>query len=135
MNYLPILLLFLLFAKSSGAIPGLNLAELISRLDWQSFAPLFKILGMSDEAINVLSSEKFAEDMQNLGSGKTDFKSLAPILASLFSAGRKNENGKKTADSENNSSSESADKTSSYFEPIKEIIPDDISESLSSYFS
>ena len=87
MNYLPILLLFLLFAKSSGAIPGLNLAELISRLDWQSFAPLFKILGMSDETINVLSSEKFAEDMQNLGSGKTDFKSLAPILASLFSAG------------------------------------------------
>ena len=128
MNYLPILLLFLLFAKSSGAIPGLNLAELISRLDWQSFAPLFKILGMSDETINVLSSEKFAEDMQNLGSGKIDFKSL-------FSAGRKNENGKKTADSENNSSSESADKTSSYFEPIKEIIPDDISESLSSYFS
>lgn len=135
MNYLPILLLFLLFAKSSGAIPGLNLAELISRLDWQSFAPLFKILGMSDETINVLSSEKFAEDMQNLGSGKTDFKSLAPILASLFSAGRKNENDKKTADSENNSSPESADKTSSYFEPIKEIIPDDISESLSSYFS
>lgn len=135
MNYLPILLLFLLFAKSSGAIPGLNLAELISRLDWQSFAPLFKILGMSDETINVLSSEKFAEDMQNLGSGKTDFKSLAPIIASLFSAGRKNENDKKTADSENNSSPESADKTSSYFEPIKEIIPDDISESLSSYFS
>ena len=135
MNYLPILLLFLLFAKSSGAIPGLNLAELISRLDWQSFAPLFKILGMSDETINVLTSEKFAEDMQNLGSGKTDFKSLAPILASLFSAGRKNENDKKTADSENNSSPESADKTSSYFEPIKEIIPDDISESLSSYFS
>ena len=98
MNYLPILLLFLLFAKSSGAIPGLTLAELISRLDWQSFAPLFKILGMSDETINVLSSEKFAEDMQNLGSGKTDFKSLAPILASLFSAGRKNENGKKTAE-------------------------------------
>lgn len=135
MNYLPILLLFLLFAKSSGAIPGLNLAELISRLDWQSFAPLFKILGMSDETINVLSSEKFAEDMQNLGSGKTDLKSLAPIIASLFSAGRKNENDKKTADSENNSSPESADKTSSYFEPIKEIIPDDISESLSSYFS
>lgn len=116
-------------------MPGLNLAEFFSRLDWGSFAPLFKILGMSDETINVLSSEKFAEDMQNLGNGKTDFKSLAPILASLFSAGRKNENDKKTADSENNSSSESADKTSSYFEPIKEIIPDDISESLSSYFS
>lgn len=135
MNYLPILLLFLLFAKSSGEASGLNLAELVSRLDWQSFAPLFKILGVNDETINVLSSDKFAEAVQSLGSGKTDIKSLAPILASLFSAGRKTESDKKKADSENNSSSESADKTSSYFEPIKEIIPDDISESLSSYFS
>ena len=135
MNYLPILLLFLLFAKSSGAASGLNLAELISRLDWESFAPLFKILGINNETISVLSSDKFAEALQNLGSGKTDIKSLAPVLASLFSARRKSENDKKTADSENNSSSESADKTSSYFNPIKEIIPDDISESLSSYFS
>ena len=132
MNYLPILLLFLLFAKSSGAASGLNLAELISRLDWESFAPLFKILGLSDKTVNFLTSEKFAAALSAaFDNDSVDFKSILPALIGLFSSQDKSEEEKKAASEEK--SSEAADVNAAYFTPVKDIMPEDISESLSEY--
>ena len=128
MNFAPLLLILLYFWKNDPSW----LKSVLPRLDLPSFAPLFKILGLSDKTVNFLTSEKFAAALSAaFENDAADFKSLLPALMGLFSSGDKSEEEKKAASGEK--SSEAADVNAAYFTPVKDIMPEDISESLSEY--
>lgn len=128
MNFAPLLLILLYFWKNNPSW----LKNVLPRLDLPSFAPLFKILGLSDKTVNFLTSEKFAAALSAaFANDPADFKSILPALIGLFSSQDKSEEEKKAASEEK--SSEAADVNAAYFTPVKDIMPEDISESLSEY--
>ena len=63
--------------------------------------------------------------------GMETAKSVLPALIGLLSSQSKAEEEKKAASEEK--SSEAADVNAAYFTPVKDIIPEDVSESLSEY--
>lgn len=128
MNFTLLLLILLYFWRNNPSW----LKSVLPRLDLPSFAPLFKILGLSDKTVNFLTSEKFAAALSAaFDNDSADFKSILPALIGLLSSQDKSEEEKKAASEEN--ASEAADVNAAYFTPVKDIMPDDISESLSEY--
>ncbi len=130
MNFTPLILVLPLLFKNDSSW----LKNVLPRLDLPSFAPLFKILGFDDKTIDFLTSEKFAETLSTLSEKGSDLKTLLPTLLELFSSSRKNREEKKEAAS-GAGTPEAADVNAAYFTPVKDFIPDDVSESLSAYFN
>lgn len=97
-----------------------QIKEFLSKIDFESFSPLLKILGVKQEGIDFLSSEKFNEIL----SGEFDLKTLLPILSSLFSSPCKPE---EKPDNEK--------PTSDYASPIKDVAPTDIEDNINAFFS
>lgn len=128
MNFAPLLLILLFFWKSNPSW----VKNVLPRLDLPSFAPLFKILGLNDKTVSFLTSEKFAAALSAVfDNDSADLKSILPALIGLLSSQSKAEEEKKAASEEK--SSEAADVTAAYFTPVKDIMPEDVSESLSEY--
>ena len=123
MNFAPLLLILLYFWKNNPSW---------LKNDLPSFAPLFKILGLNDKTVSFLTSEKFAAALSAVfDNDSADLKSILPALIGLLSSQSKAEEEKKAASEEK--SSEAADVNAAYFTPVKDIMPEDVSESLSEY--
>ena len=91
--------------------------ELIERIDFESFKPVLKLLGINDGALDFLCSEKFS----SLLNGQLDIKSLAELFLNPNSD-EKAENGEIKEE---------------YLglNPIKNVAPSEIEESLGTFFS
>ena len=121
MNFAPLLLILLYFWKNNPSW----LKNVLPRLDLPSFAPLFKILGLNDKTVSFLTSEKFAAALSAVfDNDSADLKSILPALIGLLSSQSK---------AEEEITSEAADVNAAYFTPVKDIMPEDVSESLSEY--
>lgn len=124
MNYLFILiLLFILYGGKLG-----ELKEILPNLDVPSFVPVFKLLGMDDKTISLLTSEKFAEALQ----GGVNLKTLLPVFMGLMNGDKKDERSdeKKSDDAE----AEETNVDGKYFSPVKAVIPDDVAVMFGDYF-
>ena len=97
-----------------------QIKEFLSRIDFPSFAPILQILGLKQEGIDFLSSEKFNKIL----TGELDLKTLLPLITSLFSTADKRED-----------KSEPKQKNSDYASPIKDVAPTDVEESINAYFN
>ena len=125
---LVLVLLYLFKTNPSG------IKDILLNLDIPSFTPLFKLIGLDDKTIDFLTSEKFSEALSNIAANDlSGAKALLPLLFSVLSPDKKNEKNEKTPEEESTSSAGEA--SAEYFNPVKEIIPDDISENLSGFFS
>ncbi len=124
---LVLVLLYLFKTNPSG------IRDILLNLDIPSFTPLFKLLGLNDKTVEFLTSEKFSETLANIAENDlSGAKALLPLLFSLLSPENKDKKEEKAAAEENSSA---AAVNAEYFNPVKEIIPDDISENLSGFFS
>ncbi len=117
MNLPLLLILFLLFGGERTA----DVRNLLARIDFASFAPVLKLLGLGESAIDFLSSENFEKLIEG-----GDLKSVLPAILSSF--------GKKEKPSEG-SSDGNAPVKNNYLEPIKDVAATDVEEALGSYFS
>ena len=125
MNYLFILILF--FVLYGGKLGELK--EILPNLDMPSFVPVFKLLGMDDKTISLLTSDKFAEALQ----GGVNLKTLLPVFMGLMN-GDKKENGQSEKEKENDAEAEVTDVDGKYFSPVKTVIPDDVAVMFGDYF-
>ena len=75
MNILPLLLIGVLLGGERFS----SLKELIQKIDFPSFTPVFQLLGVDKKTIDFLSSEEFSNSISN-----GDLKSLLPLLAPIF---------------------------------------------------
>ncbi len=125
MNYLFILiLLFVLYGGKLG-----ELKEILPNLDMPSFVPVFKLLGMDDKTISLLTSDKFAEALQ----GGVNLKTLLPVFMGLMNRDKKDDeksDEKKSDDTE----AEETNVDGKYFSPVKAVIPDDVAVMFGDYF-
>ncbi len=120
---LPIFLILLLF----GGDKTRGVGELLSRVDFASFKPVFDMLGVKKEIVDFLSSDEFSKMLEN---GKIDPSSLMK-LASSFSAGRNGKDEKTGNEAFAASPAETANKLS----PVENVVPEEIENSISGYFS
>ena len=125
MNYLFILILvFVLYGGKLG-----DLKEILPNLDMPSFVPVFRLLGMDDKTISLLTSDKFAEALQ----GGVNLKTLLPVFMGLMNGNKKDDersNEKKSDDTE----AEETNVDGKYFSPVKAVIPDDVAVMFGDYF-
>lgn len=129
MKILLLVLVLLYLFKTNPA----GIKDLLLNLDIPSFAPLFKILGLDEKTIAFLTSEKFSETLSNIAENDlSGAKALLPLLFSALSPENKDKKDEKKPAEE---SSPADGLNSEYFNPVKKIIPDDISENLSGFFS
>ncbi len=118
MNLLPILILFLLFGGNRLS----EIKNLLSKIDFQSFAPILKLIGADDKTIEFISSESFAKFL----SGEVSpIELLKNFPMQGMNIGKKN-SPENTSDEEN---------ISFKLDPIKEVASSDIEEDLGSFFS
>ena len=125
MNYLFILILF--FVLYGGKLGELK--EILPNLDMPSFVPVFRLLGMDDKTISLLTSDKFAEALQ----GGVNLKTLLPVFMGLMNGDKKDDersNEKKSDDTE----AEETNVDGKYFSPVKAVIPDDVAVMFGDYF-
>ena len=120
MNILPLLL----FAVLLGGEKFYFVKDFLSKIDFKSFAPILKMLGLNGGAIEFLCSEKFDEII----SQDMDIKSLLPLLATVFN---KNSENNEQNTSENNDKPCKND----YLSAIKNVAPTDVEETLNSFLS
>ena len=116
MNILPILLFGLLLKGESFS----SIKDLLLKIDFASFSPVLQLLGVDKKTIDFLSSEEFE---QNLSNG--DFKSLIPLVSSLFSKPQ----AKVVEDDDEQSAH------CDYVSPIKNVAPTDIGATIENYFN
>ena len=124
MNLLPILLIALLMGGEKLS----TLKEFLSKIDFSSFTPIFKALGIQSNVIDFLSSETFS----SLLSGQGDLKSILPLLSSFFKTPEKEE--VKTTNSEE-VQEEEVSVPEDFISPIKSVAPTDVEETLNNFFS
>ena len=118
MNILPLLLIGLLL----GGERVNSIKEFLSKIDFASFSPIFRLLGLSQNTVDFLSSENFSKLLE-----ESDFKNILPLLSSLFT----NQNSAEVK-AEEDEKEESLDKIIS---PIKNVAPTDVEETFSSFFN
>ena len=118
MNLPLLLILFLLFGGERAS----DVKNLLARIDFASFSPILKLLGLSGDAVDFLSSESFGKLLE----GDADLKSLLPTLFSSF--GKKQEPHEEDTDGEPPAGN-------FHLDPINEIAATDVEETLGSYFS
>lgn len=118
LNILPLLLIGLLL----GGERVNSIKEFLSKIDFASFSPIFRLLGLSQNTVDFLSSENFSKLLE-----ESDFKNILPLLSSLFT----NQNSAEVK-AEEDEKEESLDKIIS---PIKNVAPTDVEETFSSFFN
>lgn len=127
-KFLPLLLLLL----ASGKNDATSLIDVIRRIDFASFKPVLKLLGLSDKTLEFICSEEFS----NLLDGKTDLKSLLPFLTSfLNSDDNETEKHENSADLKEKDEQNSSVTRKNLLSPIENVAPTEIESSLGSYFS
>lgn len=117
MNLFPLLLLAVLL----GGEKLRSVTEFLARIDFKSFAPILKLLGLSDQTVDFLSSDEFSSILE----GKGDASALLKSLGGVFSP-------KKENDAEDSAPSE---KTNNFLSPIEDVAPTEIERSLGAYFA
>lgn len=118
LNILPLLLIGLLL----GGERVNSIKEFLSKIDFASFSPIFRLLGFNQNTVDFLSSENFSKLLE-----ESDFKNILPLLSSLFT----NQNSAEVK-AEEDEKEESIDKIIS---PIKNVAPTDVEETFSSFFN
>lgn len=127
-KFLPLLLLLL----ASGKNDATSLIDVIRRIDFASFKPVLKLLGLSDKTLDFICSEEFS----NLLDGKTDLKSLLPFLTSfLNSDDAETEKHENSAEFKEKDEQNSSVTRKNLLSPIENVAPTEIESSLGSYFS
>ncbi len=116
------ILLLVLFAVLLGGDKLYSIKEFLSKIDFKSFAPVLKLIGLKNDAVDFLCSEKFEEIL----SSDLDLKSLLPLLSSLF-AKKESENFGEQA--------ENPPCKNDYLSAIKNVAPTDIEETLSDFLN
>lgn len=117
---LPVFLVLVLF----GGEKTKSVTELLSRIDFASFRPVFNLLGVNGKTVDFLCSEEFSRTLD----GNLDAASLMKLVSGL--AAKPGRNEKADDEVKNSSSAEVANKLS----PIENVVPSEIENSLTSYF-
>lgn len=117
---LPVFLVLVLF----GGEKTKSVTELLSRIDFASFRPVFNLLGVNGKTVDFLCSEEFSRAVD----GNLDATALMKLVSDLAAKPERNE--KADDESKNSSSAEVANKLS----PIENVVPSEIENSLTSYF-
>lgn len=117
---LPVFLVLVLF----GGEKTKSVTELLSRIDFASFRPVFNLLGVNDKTVDFLCSKEFSRAVD----GNLDAAALMKLVSDLAAKPERNE--KADDESKNSSSAEVANKLS----PIENVVPSEIENSLTSYF-
>lgn len=115
MNILSLLLIGILLGGERFS----SIKELLARIDFPSFTPVFQLLGVDKKTIDFLSSEQFS----NVVSGG-DLKSLLPLFTTLFT--------KQPNVSEEDLESDNEAKND-YLAPIKNVAPTDVGATIENY--
>ena len=116
MNILPLLLVGLLLGGEKFS----SFKDLLLKIDFSSFTPIFQLLGIDKKVVDFLSSEEFSN---SLLSG--DLKSLLPLCAPLFAP---REQVKEDCD-------DTEQKQCDYFSPIKNVAPTDVGATIENFFN
>lgn len=116
MNILPLLLVGLLLGGENFS----SLKDLLSRIDFPSFSPVFQLLGIDQKTIDFLCSEDFSSTLAN-----GDLKALLPLFSSIFT---------KTQPSKTEQE-EKPLKPCDYLSPIKNVAPTEIGATIENYFN
>lgn len=114
--------LLLIYLLGGNSLSGLT--DLISKIDFASFAPLLRLLGMDEKTVDFISSEEFSSAM---GEG-ADLKKLLPLILSSGILTKKQP-------PENNSDGEKTVDENIALDPIKNVASTEIEENLGSFFS
>jgi len=117
----PLLLVFLFLFLGKDGISQIK--DLIARIDFKSFAPVMKLLGVSDKAIEFLSSDGFSAALEQGG----DIKTLLSAALAASSGINKNSPPADTADEEIVSNN--------YLNPIKNVASDEVEQTLGNFFA
>ena len=117
MNILPLLLIGILLGGERFS----SLKELIQRIDFPSFAPVFQLLGVDKKTIEFLSSEEFSNSLSN-----GDLKSLLPLLAPILTKESKDKT-EEDCDEEQ--------KNCDYLSPIKNVAPTDVGATIENFLA
>ena len=118
MNILPLLLIGLLL----GGERLNSIKEFLSKIDFASFSPIFRLLGLNQNTVDFLSSENFSKLLE-----ENDLKNVLPLLSSLFT----NQNNTEVKAEE----VEEEDGLDKIISPIKNVAPTDVEETFSSFFN
>ncbi|MBQ7373195.1 MAG: hypothetical protein IJW64_01355 [Clostridia bacterium] len=118
MNILPLVL----FAVLLGGDKLYSIKEFLSKIDFPSFAPVLKMIGLNGNIVDFLCSEKFSEILSSDG----DLKSILPVLSGLFA---------KKDDQNNAQETDETPKKNDYLSAIKNVAPTDIEETLSEFLN
>lgn len=98
-----------------------TLIETLKSIDFNSFKPVFKLLGLNENITEFICSEKFSEFLEN----GLDIKRIPDLLSVADDLFKKTETA---------SSMEQSEKDLG-LEPIKEVASSEIEESLGSFFT
>ena len=118
LNILPLLLIGLLL----GGERLNSIKEFLSKIDFASFSPIFRLLGLNQNTVDFLSSENFSKLLE-----ENDFKNVLPLLSSLFTSQNNTEVKEEEAEEE--------DGLDKIISPIKNVAPTDVEETFSSFFN
>lgn len=118
LNILPLLLIGLLL----GGERLNSIKEFLSKIDFASFSPIFRLLGLNQNTVDFLSSENFSKLLE-----ENDLKNVLPLLSSLFT----NQNNTEVKAEE----VEEEDGLDKIISPIKNVAPTDVEETFSSFFN
>ena len=121
-----ILLFFLIMLFLGGNNSG-NLLDLLLRLDYKSFAPVLKLLGVNQKIIDILSSDELSSALNGNIDLQTILKAVSLLSSHTESKDEEKENGLKETN-------ESVDPESDFLDPIKSVAPSEIEESLGNFF-
>ena len=116
MNILPLLFIALLLGGDKIS----SFKDLLLKIDFPSFAPVFQLLGVDKKFVDFISSEEFTN---SLSSG--NLKSLLPLCAPLFT---QNKQAEEDCDDEEQ-------KPCDYFSPIKNVAPTDVGATIENLFN
>ncbi|MBR2384690.1 MAG: hypothetical protein IKA99_03665 [Clostridia bacterium] len=115
MNILPLLLIGILLGGEKFS----SLKDILTRIDFPSFAPVFQLLGVDKSTVDFLSSEEFSSSIAN-----GDLKSLLPLFSTLFA--------KKPQQNEDEESDQ-PQKNCDYVTPIKNVAPTEIGATIENF--
>ena len=118
LNILPLLLIGLLL----GGERLNSIKEFLSKIDFASFSPIFRLLGLNQNTVDFLSSENFSKLLE-----ENDFKNVLPLLSSLFTSQNNTEVKEEEVEEE--------DGLDKIISPIKNVAPTDVEETFSSFFN
>lgn len=118
------ILALILFAVLLGGEKLYFIKDFLCKIDFKSFAPVLKMVGLNNSVIEFLCSEKF----DNILSSDVDLKTLLPLLATLFN--KKNEDNEQSTDENTNKNCKN-----DYLSAIKNVAPTDVEETLNNFLS